>query len=150
MELQTEFSCCEGEHFYAIEDWIAGITGSTARKAQIAWDNLQKNGLEFIKVQKFPHTGLSNKTYRKNHTDEDGLKLIAQSLRVTRTRMELDNIQAYLINPSVFKNRRNRIKKRNRFAVKSRYAMRLSGSCGKYTVIILKQKFALLWVMPTS
>jgi len=106
---KLKFHLVEGEHFYAIEDWITGITSASARKSQKMWANL-KNKMMFIDVQKFPHIGPDDKVYQKNHTDEDGLKLIAQSLRVTRTRMELADIQTYLVNPSVFKKRQNRIR----------------------------------------
>jgi len=98
---KLNFHLAEGEHFYAIEDWIVGITGSTARKAQIAWDNLQKRSV-VLETTHLSYPIADGRIYQKPHTDDHGLYLIAQNLRVTKTRPALREIKNYLAKAGVF------------------------------------------------
>ncbi len=91
----------DGDLFYAIEDWIAGITESNPRKAQIAWRDIQKRDVS-LKLTSLPHTGQDGKIYQKPHTNDQGLYLIAQSLRVTKDRQALREIKDYLAKAGVF------------------------------------------------
>ena len=100
-DFKLNFHMVDGEHFYAVEDWIVGITGSTVRKAQIAWDNLQKRDV-VLKTTSQSCIGPDGKTYHKPHTNDHGLYLIAQNLRVTKTRPALREIKEYLAKAGVF------------------------------------------------
>ena len=100
-DFKLNFHVVDGEHFYAVEDWIVGITGSTVRKAQIAWDNLQKRDV-VLKTTSQSCIGPDGKTYHKPHTNDHGLYLIAQNLRVTKTRPALREIKEYLAKAGVF------------------------------------------------
>ncbi|QTA92276.1 Uncharacterized protein dnm_083520 [Desulfonema magnum] len=99
-EFRLNFHVVEGEHFYAIEDWIVGITGCDVRKAQLSWAKLQKQLL--ISNQQLSHTAPNGRVYQKDHTDDHGLYLIAQNLRVTKNRPALRAIKDYLAKAGVF------------------------------------------------
>ena len=87
--------------FYAIEDWIAGlISEDSRRKVQNVWNTAKSKML--ISTQQLPYTSSDGKTYQKEHTNDEGLYLIAQNLRVTKTRPALSDIQEYLAKAGVF------------------------------------------------
>ncbi|OQY57812.1 MAG: hypothetical protein B6245_15090 [Desulfobacteraceae bacterium 4572_88] len=100
-DFKLGFHVAEGEHFYAIEDWIAGITESNARKAQIAWRDFRKRDVS-LRLTSLPHLGPDSKQYQKDHTNDHGLYLIAQNLRVTKNRPALREIKDYLAKAGVF------------------------------------------------
>jgi len=99
-KFKLSFHVVEGDHFYAVEDWIVGITGSDVRKVQLSWAKLQKK-LLILDLQ-LPHTAPNGRVYQKDHTDDHGLYLIAQNLRVTKTRPALRAIKDYLAKSGVF------------------------------------------------
>jgi hypothetical protein len=91
----------EDEYFYAIEDWIAGITSEESRyKVQQSWDKMKKK--LSISVRKSPFTNAQGRVDQKDFTDDNGLYLIAQNLRVTKARTALAEIKEYLAKAGVF------------------------------------------------
>ncbi|HHC25342.1 MAG TPA: hypothetical protein ENK58_08040 [Desulfobacterales bacterium] len=100
-EFKLNFHVVEGEHFYAIEDWIAGLISASNRLAvQNIWKKAKNKMV--ISIHHLDHVGPDGKTYKKDHTDDHGLYLIAQSLRVTKTRPALRAIKDYLAKAGVF------------------------------------------------
>src|SRR5687768_12576425 len=83
--------------YYAVKDWIRGLTGEDDIR-QI-WNKLKKqpiwNELS-ISSRQLPYKSTDGKTYRLNYTLDKGLYLIAQYLRVTKDRPVLDQIRKFL------------------------------------------------------
>ncbi len=99
-DFRLNFHIVEGEHFYAVEDWIVGITGCDQRKAQQSWDKASSK--LSISIRQLPHTAPNKRVYQKDHTNDHGLYLVAQNLRVTKTRPALREIKEYLAKAGVF------------------------------------------------
>jgi hypothetical protein len=85
--------------FYAITDWIRGLTGirgdTTVVQAKI------KNQL-LLSKKGLPYRATNDKTYEIDFTNDKGLYLIAQYLRVTKARPVLDEIKRYLAAAGAF------------------------------------------------
>ncbi|WP_207678862.1 hypothetical protein [Desulfonema magnum] len=55
-----------------------------------------------VSIGQLPHAAPNKRVYQKDHTDDHGLYLIAQNLRVTKTRHALREIKEYLAKAGVF------------------------------------------------
>jgi hypothetical protein len=99
---KLNFHNIDGDLYYAIEDWITGIVGCSPRQAQNTWKNMKKSSDVVLKTTSLSYKGTDNKIYNKPHTDDHGLYLIAQSLKVTKKRPVLRSIKSYLSKAGVF------------------------------------------------
>src|SRR5262245_58773077 len=68
--------------YYAVQDWIVGLTGATSVKASEMWRRMKDQTR--ISITSLPYVASDGKTYQRDFTDDQGLYLIAQRLRVTR------------------------------------------------------------------
>jgi len=96
--VQTETS-----YLYAIQDWISGITG--ADNVRRIWSDFKRNVPEqelYDSIVQLPYTAKDGKTYQMDFTNDNGLYLIAQHLRVTKSRPVLDEIKRFLAQAGVF------------------------------------------------
>lgn len=89
-----------GGYFYAIQDWIKGLTGANKDKVTQIWGQLKKQ--RSILTQPLPYTAADGKTYQRDFANDVGLYLIAQYLRVTKDREVLGEIKRYLADSGVF------------------------------------------------
>lgn len=90
-------------YLYAIQDWISGITG--ADNTRRIWSDFKRNVNEpklYDSIVQLPYTATDGKTYQMDFTDDNGLYLIAQHLRVTEARPVLDEIKRFLAQAGVF------------------------------------------------
>lgn len=94
----------QGIYVYAIQDWIAGLTG--ASKPKQIWADLKRNHTENVhlmdSIQPLPYIASDGKTYQMDFTDDKGLYLIAQYLRATKARPQLSAIQKFLSEAGAF------------------------------------------------
>lgn len=94
----------EGIYFYAIQDWIGGLTN--VAKPSTVWYDLKRENEDIIQLsgstRTFPYIAKNGKTYQMDFTDDKGLYLIAQYLRATKARPQLSAIQKFLSEAGAF------------------------------------------------
>lgn len=91
------------DYVYAIQDWIKGLTG--AKDARQLWNDMQRKNSPFQlsdSIRQLPYVATNGKTYQLDFTDDKGLYLVAQHLRVTRARPVLDEIKKFLAASGAF------------------------------------------------
>jgi len=89
--------------FYAIQDWIRGLTGSEDIRKM--WNFLQKSAnLSQLSssTRQFPYMAVNGKTYQMDFIHDKGLYLIAQNLRSTKARPALAAIKRFLAEAGAF------------------------------------------------
>jgi hypothetical protein len=93
----------ENGNYYAIQDWIRGLTGEsdtrkvwTYFKKQAAWIQMSSS------TRRLPYKGSDGKTYKRDHTTDQGLYLIAQYLRIKQDRPMLDEVRRFLAAAGAF------------------------------------------------
>lgn len=86
--------------FYAIQDWITGLTGSERDKTKRVWNKLKTQ--RSISSRLLPYVAKDGKTYQRDFTNDFGLYLITQYLRTTKDRPALTEIKKYLADAGVF------------------------------------------------
>jgi hypothetical protein len=84
--------------FYAIQDWVRGLAGE--KDIRFVQAKMKKQLL--ISIQQLAYTSTDNKTYQIDFTNDKGLYLIAQYLRVTKARPVLDEIKRFLAAAGAF------------------------------------------------
>lgn len=89
--------------FYAIQDWIRGLTGTDnpARTWSDAKRGIKQSQL-YDSIVELPYVAKDGKTYQVEHTDDKGLYIIAQGLRVTKSRSALAAIKRFLAQAGAF------------------------------------------------
>jgi hypothetical protein len=88
---------------YAIQDWIRGLTGT--ENPNRVWSDTKRSIKQiqlFDSIVPLPYKASDNKTYQVEHIDDKGLYLIAQGLRVTKSRPALAAIKRFLAEAGVF------------------------------------------------
>src|SRR5262245_36605221 len=89
--------------FYAIQDWIRGLTGiNDVRRVLPKFESSEFGRQVSLRKGQFPYTASNRKTYQIEHTTDKGLYLIAQYLRVTKARPVLDEIKKFLAASGAF------------------------------------------------
>jgi len=86
--------------FYAIQDWIVGLTDSDRDKTKRVWNKLKTQ--RSISSRLLPYISTDGKTYQRDFTNDFGLYLITQYLRSTKERPVLSQIKKYLSDAGVF------------------------------------------------
>lgn len=86
--------------YFAVQDWIRGLADGTPRQIANIWVNLKAK--THISNVTLPYVASDGKTYQRDHTDDKGLYLIAQNLRVTKSRPVLDEIKKFLAAAGAF------------------------------------------------
>ncbi len=88
----------EGIRWYALQDWVRGITGEEdVRKIISKMKNQTSTSSRHL-----PYLADDGKTYEREYTDDKGLYLTAQYLRSTKKRAILDEIKKYLAASGAF------------------------------------------------
>ena len=82
------------DYFYAVQDWIAGLTSDTNTAAQKLWAKMKKQ--LSTSSRQLDYLASNGKTYSMDFVDDEGLYLIAQHLRSTSKRTVLKDIKSYL------------------------------------------------------
>ena len=90
----------EGLYWFAIQDWLRGLTQKD--DVRMAWAKMQKQIQMLISIQQLPYLADNNKTYQLDFTDDKGLYLIAQNLRSTKDRPLLKQIKSFLAKAGAF------------------------------------------------
>lgn len=86
--------------FYAVQDWIKGLTGLD--DSRLVWAKMKgKIGL-LNSIQQLPYTASNGRTYQVDFATDKGLYLIAQHMRVTKARPVLDEIKKFLAAAGAF------------------------------------------------
>ncbi len=85
-------------YFYAVQDWIRGLTSETNIRATQSQIKKQLS----ISTKQLPYLSSDGKTYQVEFANDKGLYLIAQYLRVTKSRPVLDEIKRYLAASGAF------------------------------------------------
>jgi hypothetical protein len=88
---------------YSVQDWIVGLTD--ANNARRIWSDLKRNTEEiqlYDSIVQLPRTASDGKDYLMDFTDDKGLYLVAQHLRVTKSRPLLASIKKYLAEAGAF------------------------------------------------
>jgi hypothetical protein len=89
--------------YYAVQDWIRGLTG--VEDVRKLWSKFQKSDVwneMSTWGRPLPYKAKDGKTYKRDHTTDKGLYLIAQYLRVTEERPVLDEIRKFLAAAGAF------------------------------------------------
>jgi hypothetical protein len=89
--------------FYAVQDWIRGLTGE--ENTSNLWSMFKKTdaGKQTVNsLVRLPYKASDGKTYKRDHTTDKGLYLIAQYLRVKHDRPVLDEIRRFLAASGAF------------------------------------------------
>jgi hypothetical protein len=89
-----------GETVYAIQDWIAGLAQVDTTKASILWQRM--SGQTVISKYSLPYEAKDGRLYDRDHTNDRGLYVIAQSLRQLKSRTLLAQIKEYLADAGAF------------------------------------------------
>ncbi|HLA43059.1 MAG TPA: hypothetical protein VJZ27_06470 [Aggregatilineales bacterium] len=90
----------DDEYWFSVLDWISGLTGTDAVDASNMWS--QRKTQTLISNKTLPYLAADGKTYQRDFTNDIGLYLIAQSLRVTKARPQLGEIKDYLAQAGAF------------------------------------------------
>ncbi len=85
-------------YFYAVQDWIRGLTGDSDVRKLLAKLKTQLS----TSSRQLPYIATNGKTYQVDFTDDKGLYLIAQYLRSTKARPLLAAIKTYLSESGAF------------------------------------------------
>jgi hypothetical protein len=89
--------------YYAVQDWIRGLTGE--ENIRTVWAMFKKTdaGKQMLNsIERLPYKASDGKTYKRDHTTDKGLYLIAQYLRVKQDRPMLDEIRRFLAAAGAF------------------------------------------------
>jgi hypothetical protein len=91
----------DGKIYYSIQDWIKGLTDANPRTL---WADIgRRNDLKSnMIIKKLPYTASNNKTYQMDFTDDTGLYMIVQYLRITKKRPLLDELKRFLAEAGAF------------------------------------------------
>ncbi|MCC6975489.1 MAG: hypothetical protein IT322_15900 [Anaerolineae bacterium] len=93
----------ETNTLYALQDWMRGITGEDDTRHLMAKFKKTDAGRQmWNSVQRLPYRASDGKTYNRDYTNDKGLYLIAQYLRVTEERPMLDKIRRFLAAAGAF------------------------------------------------
>lgn len=90
-------------YLYSIQDWIAGLT-ETSNPRRV-WSDLKRQNTDidmYDQTVHLPYIAKDDKTYQMDFTDDKGLYLIAQYLRITKARPQLEAIKKYLAASGAF------------------------------------------------
>jgi hypothetical protein len=86
----------ENGKFYAVQDWMRVL--SSENETRYLWAQFKKTdaGKQMLSSnQRLPYKASDGKTYQRDYTDDKGLYLIAQYLRVMHDRPVLDEIRLF-------------------------------------------------------
>lgn len=93
----------EEETLYAVQDWMRGLTGGNDIrkmwgyfKRQAAWRHMSSS------TRRMPYITPNGRTHQRDYTNDKGLYLIAQYLRVKEDRPMLDEIRRFLAAAGAF------------------------------------------------
>jgi hypothetical protein len=88
----------DGEHFYAIQDWTRGLTGT--EDVRLIWGQFKRQErwkqIFASKVRNLPYTASDGKTYKREFITAENLILIMQHLRELEARPILRDIKVFL------------------------------------------------------
>ncbi|MDX2137356.1 MAG: hypothetical protein SF123_04620 [Chloroflexota bacterium] len=89
--------------YYAIQDWVRGLTG--VEDIRNLWNMFKKTDAgrqTYNSIVRLPYVAKDGKTYKRDFTNDKGLYLLAQYLRVKQDRPMLDEIRRFLAASGAF------------------------------------------------
>jgi hypothetical protein len=88
---------------YAIQDWIRGLTGDQDTRYILSkFKKTDVGERMWNSIQRLPYKASDGRTYQRDYTNDEGLYLIAQYLRVKSERPVLDAIRRFLAEAGAF------------------------------------------------
>jgi hypothetical protein len=98
------FHIVEGVHYYAIQDWIRGLTGNKDIRLILSqFKKHEKWHTTYMShIRRMDYRASDGAVYKRDFAKAEGLYTIAQYLRVTRARPVLDEIRQFLSKAGVF------------------------------------------------
>lgn len=104
-QFPLQYHVVEGQYWYAIQDWIAGLTSSSTELASRIWADMQRaEGFDHttVSIRSMDYLTSDHRLYQRDFIIDDGLYFIAQHLRSTKKRPSLKAIKQYLAKAGVF------------------------------------------------
>ena len=96
-----QYHVLEGEEYFSIKDWIAGLTGS--RRASHMWENYRDKYKEDLPpLRGMPYVAANRQTFTLPFTTDEGLYQVTTRLRVGQDRPALKAIKDFLAKAGVF------------------------------------------------
>jgi len=95
----------EGQYWYAVLDWIAGLTAEDMDKTRKMWAKMQHSELlheTSASSRHLDYRATDGKVYQRDFVSDKGLYFIAQHLRSTQKRVLLKDIKQYLADSGAF------------------------------------------------
>jgi hypothetical protein len=86
--------------YYAVQDWIRGLVGGTTEQASKDWAKIKKK--TSLQWRGLPYRATDGKVYKRPHTNDVGLYLIAQYLRPLEVRQVLEDVRDFLADAGAF------------------------------------------------
>lgn len=104
-DFPLQYHVIDGIHYYAILDWVAGLTTTNTRIASDLWTTMQRSS-SFIESpisnRTLSYVATDGKTYQREFVDNIGLYFIAQHMRSSKVRPALTAIKRFLANAGAF------------------------------------------------
>ncbi len=97
------YAISDDTQYYAIADWLRGLL--SRQDVRQVWNDIQrKRSIPQLSdsIRHLPYQASDGKTYQVDYATARGLYLIAQHLRVTKTRTALATIKQFLADAGVF------------------------------------------------
>lgn len=89
----------DGSLVYAIQDWIAGLSGTAPQAARMSWDGIRsKVEIDTLTLPYQTAGGM----FQMDFTNDEGLYRIAQEMRAMKKRPQLQEIKDYLAKAGAF------------------------------------------------
>jgi len=98
-DFSLQYHIVDGIYYYAVIDWIAGLTNCDTLHASNLWGNLRRSidvGDKMFSNISMSYDDGYHEAVKRHYTDENGLYLITISLRSTRKRRTLIAIKRFL------------------------------------------------------
>jgi DNA-damage-inducible protein D len=103
-DFPLQYHVQEGEYWYAIQDWIAGLLVVDTETASRRWEEFRRSqkAETTVSISSLNYTARDNKQYKRDFTNDKGLYIIAQNLRSAKTRTVLIKIKDFLAKSAAF------------------------------------------------
>lgn len=89
-----QYHVVNGEYFYSIQDWIAGIVQSNPSSVKKTVNDMRRNFESSL--SKMDYTATDGKIYKRDFAIDEILYSITQNMRSTKKRQAIDAIKAFL------------------------------------------------------
>jgi hypothetical protein len=103
-DFPLQYHVQEGEYWYAIQDWIAGLLYVGGSEVAKLWHDIQRRGQfdSSDSIRTMSYTRVDGRIYQHDFTSARGLYIIAQNLRASKNRPVLAQIKDFLAKSGAF------------------------------------------------